>query len=559
MTTKRFRSNWLYLTLVMAILFMVAAPAAAVFNPVETKQMLIGFNTVGAAEQAVLRSYGVQVVKQYSLIPAVFAKVPAQALPGLQRNPLVRYIEEDYEVNALQTIDWGVKKIKAPAVWDKTTGAGVKVAILDTGIGPHPDLSVKGGASFVGGDYSDGNGHGTHVAGTVAALNNTIGVLGAAYSADLYAVKVLNNGGSGSISGIVSGIEWSVNNGMHIINMSLGSSSYSKTLEDACNAAYAKNVLLVAAAGNSGNSAGTGDNVSYPARYASVIAVAATDSSDRRAGFSSTGPDVELAAPGVGIYSTYKNSYSTLSGTSMASPHVAGTAALVKAANPVLTNTQIRQILQSTTVNLGLPKEHQGYGLVDAAAAVAAGTPTPVYAVSGMVTGEGGAGIAAATVSVSGTNVTATTDDNGYYTLQLSSGTYTLTASAAGYTSDSKQVSVTQDTTVDFALTKSVVMTMTNTIGFTTVKTGRNTDLHITVYVQSGGLPLSGASVSMQLTRSQGGSWSYSGTTGANGNITFILKKASSGTYTAAVNSVTLDGYYWDKDNSELSDQYTLQ
>jgi len=159
--------------------------------------------------------------------------------------------------------------------------------------------------------------------------------------------------------------------------MSLGTPSDVQPLEDACNAAYKADILIVAAAGNSGNKPGNRDTVEYPGGYDSVIAVAASDSNDLRASFSSTGPDVELIAPGVSILSSIPGGgYAYYSGTSMASPHVAGVAALVLAANSELTNVQVRSILQQTAENLGLKQEHQGYGLVRADLAVQAASVT---------------------------------------------------------------------------------------------------------------------------------------------------------------------------------------
>ena len=158
-------------------------------------------------------------------------------------------------------------------------------------------------------------------------------MIGVAPEASLYGVKVLNSRGSGYYSDAVAGIQWSVNNGMQVISMSLGGNSHSQGLQDACDAAYNSGVVLVAAAGNDGNSMGSGDNVDYPAGYDSVIAVAATDRNDERPYWSSTGPAVELAAPGVSIYSTcWDDTYATKKGTSMACPHVSGTAALILAA-----------------------------------------------------------------------------------------------------------------------------------------------------------------------------------------------------------------------------------
>lgn len=317
---------------------------------------------------------------EFKLLPVLQLKMNAKQAENLARNPLVQFVEKDAEAQALaQTVPWGIPKVQATTAHSSGyTGNGIKVAILDTGIdSSHPDLSanVKGGYSVFTDSanrdpFKDGNSHGTHVAGTVAGVNNTIGVLGVAPNVSLYAVKVLDNNGSGSYSGIAQGIEWAINNKMKVINMSLGGSASSSILQQYCDLAYNSGILVVAAAGNSGNAAGTGDNVGYPARYSSVIAVAATDSNNKRGSFSSTGSTVELSAPGVSIYSTVpNNSYATYNGTSMASPHVAGVAALVWGAKPTLTNVQLRQLLRDTAVNLGTAS-HYGYGLVQAMNAI---------------------------------------------------------------------------------------------------------------------------------------------------------------------------------------------
>lgn len=560
MSVKQRRRNCLCLVLVMALMLMMVLPAAAAVRPVETQSMLIGFNRFpGASEHRLLRSVGANVIIEYTFVPVLLIDVPVQAVAGLQRNPLVRYVEKDVPVYAVsETMDWGVKQVKAPAVWGQATGAGIKVAVLDSGIGPHEDLYVTGGVSFVGGkSYSDGNGHGTHVSGTIAALHNGLGLAGIAPGVDLYAVKVLNSGGSGSTSGVVSGIEWSLNNGMKIINMSLGSTEASQAMEDACNAAYSAGILLVAAAGNSGNVSGTGDSVSYPARYDSVVAVAATDANNKRASFSSTGLAVELAAPGVNINSTYKNSYASLSGTSMASPHVAGVAALVMAANPTLTNRQVRGIIKNTATMLSAPVEHVGYGLVDAKSAVSLAQifDETLFTVSGSVKDEAGNGIPNANVVVEGTPYKTVTTDSGLYSIQLAEAEYTLTASSLGYETKSQSVLVHRDTTnVDFILTKSALQPMVNDFSISTKKTGRFTDIAITVRVNSEGTPVSQALVELALTRTEGGAWFFSGVTDSAGSVTFTLKKAASGNYLATLQSLSKDNFYWDQKGSTLSE-----
>ncbi|AEA46907.1 Subtilisin [Archaeoglobus veneficus SNP6] len=208
---------------------------------------------------------------------------------------------------------------------------------------------------------------------------------------NLYAVKVLNRLGSGWLSDIIAGMEWAVNNDMDVISMSLGTSTYSAIFEEACNATYNAGLVIVAAAGNEGDGNLSTTETSYPAAFDSVIAVGATDENDSVAYFSNTGPYLELAAPGVNIYSTlptyrvtlsntYGYDYGTLSGTSMACPHVAGVAALIIAANPGISNVEVRQILQQTADDIdenGWDPAY-GYGLVDADEAAGNDTLLPI-------------------------------------------------------------------------------------------------------------------------------------------------------------------------------------
>ncbi|MHC4172105.1 MAG: S8 family peptidase [Planctomycetota bacterium] len=359
--------------ILLAILFMMFVVFVGQSSAQDMDRWIVTIK--GPAEQAVLRAGGI-VDHVFELIPAIAIRIPEAALPGLVRNPAVVSIEPDVVVTALpkpdtppgqdkkppdngeeepppsQQLPWGVDRIDAEWAWDTVTGAGAKVAVLDTGIDyKHPDLddNCYGGVNVINPrkDYKDDNGHGTHVAGIIAAEDNDIGVVGVAPGAYLYGVKALDRNGSGWLSDIIAGLEWCVNNGMDIVNMSLGTNSDIQALHDACDAASAK-VILVAAAGNDGGA------VDYPAAYNSVIAVSATNISDGLAYFSSYGPEIEIAAPGVNILSTYKGGgYETHSGTSMAAPHVAGT--LTLSAN-----------IFATADDLGLPPEQQGAGLVDA-------------------------------------------------------------------------------------------------------------------------------------------------------------------------------------------------
>ncbi len=272
-------------------------------------------------KQNLLKRKTFRAKRSFNIIPAVAAQLDASQIQQLTKDPDVEYIEPDYKVFALgsiniipdssnenilassQTIPFGINLIHVPAVWPKTKGANVRVAVLDTGISMyHPDRgNVVDTNSFVAGEtVEDFDGHGTHVSGTIAAADNTIGVIGIAPQADLLIGKVLDNTGFGDTSAVISGIEWAVSNNAKVISMSLGSYDYSAALETACNNAFASGALLVAAAGNDNSNAPL-----YPAAHNSVISVMAVDSLKNKASFSNYGPTVDIAAPGVGVYSTY--------------------------------------------------------------------------------------------------------------------------------------------------------------------------------------------------------------------------------------------------------------
>jgi subtilisin family serine protease len=361
-----------FAVVLVVLLSLTTIVYAAPQEKAEKVSVLIGISNEKGRSS--LSSLGGKIQREFKFINVVKAELPKVAVEKMRNAKGVAFIEPDAEVKAYaQTIPWGIEKVKAPAVHSKgSTGSGIKVAVLDTGILlNHPDLQVSGGYDTTGkGSYNDDNGHGTHVAGSIAALNNTIGVLGAAPSAKLYAVKVLNSAGSGTYSNIIAGIEWAINNDIDVINMSLGGSSGSTALEQACNSAYNAGVLVVAAAGNEGTSSGSNECIGYPARYSSVMAVGSITSSNVRSSFSSTGSTLEIMAPGSNIYSTtYNGSYGTMSGTSMACPHVAGVAALVWSAKPSMTNVQLRNALNLTANDMWNDSWRYGNGLVDALAA----------------------------------------------------------------------------------------------------------------------------------------------------------------------------------------------
>ncbi len=396
--------------------------------PPQKVDVIIGFDRIpGPSEESLVRGVGGKVKYAYDIVPAIAASIPEAAIQGLLRNPRVTAIGPDVAIQATDdTIPWGVARIGADVVHQSgTNGSGVKVAILDTGIDyTHPDLAsiYAGGYDFVNGDTSpmDDNGHGTHVAGTIAAVYNGTGVAGVAPGVEVYALKVLDRRGSGSFSNIIAALEWATGGSSlpGSIKVDVTNNSYASPVNPGFIvemafylAYYSDGVLSVAAAGNSGTTSGTGDTVEYPAKYDTVIAVAATDQSDTRASFSSTGPAVELSAPGVNILSTYlRNSYATGSGTSMASPHVVGTAALIMSSpettprdpdsdgifetngNGVWTNEEVRSLLQATADDLGATGKDSlyGYGIVDADEAAlvpAASNTAPVADAGGSYTG----------------------------------------------------------------------------------------------------------------------------------------------------------------------------
>ncbi|CAD7555337.1 S8 family peptidase [Aeromonas hydrophila] len=307
--------------------------------------------------------------------------LPAAAATALAHNPNVLWVEPDAKRYAsAETLPYGIPMVQAPQLSDAAAGE-VLVCIIDSGYsGGHPDLphgaQVQGSNDAGTGSWSsDENGHGTHVAGTIAAVGgNDLGVVGVLpnQSVPLQIVKVFGANGWAYSSNLVGALN-ACKQGMSnrgftrmVINMSLGGSVPSKTEEQAFNQAYGQNVLSVAAAGNAGNT-----SKSYPASYGSVVSVAAIDANKQLAYFSQRNDQVELAAPGVSVFSTVPTGYAYYSGTSMATPHVVGVAALVWSLRLECSNDQLRQTLRSSAQDLGaLGRDNSyGYGLVQAKAA----------------------------------------------------------------------------------------------------------------------------------------------------------------------------------------------
>src|SRR5882724_3110140 len=325
---------------------------------------------------------------------AVAAERIVPVLTAMQNDPDIEFAERDYLTHActmpndpyvVAGNEWHLAKIQALQAWNFTAGASnVVIAILDSGInGAHPDLAGRflPGYDFVNGDTdtTDDYGHGTAVAGTVvAAGNNGLGVAGVAYGCTVLPVKVMDAWGSESHSTIAQGIEYAVQQGARIINLSLGGDWSSMTLQNAINYAWSNNVIIVAAAGNTGGTA-----PQYPGACEHVLAVSASEPDDSRCWFSSYGTYVTLFAPGDNIWTTQRdlnNPYGAWSGTSFSSPVVAGVAALVLSLNPPLSNSQVVDLLRGTSDDLGPlgPDPSFAYGRVNALRAVSAVSPTAV-------------------------------------------------------------------------------------------------------------------------------------------------------------------------------------
>lgn len=397
-----------------------AQTAATPNNSADFQDVIVRFkDKPGQAELHAFKGLGGDVNSVFTIIPAISGRLPAKAIEALKNNPQVEVVELDYTVQALEYSSenelgnsWGADHINADAALAAGySGEGVKVAVLDSGVNfNHFDLrdnfdssANELGYDFVSDDFfpEDVYGHGTHVAGILAAASNGFGVIGIAPNAQIVALRVLDDNGEGTASRIIEALQWIQNyNAAHpdspirITNNSYGTGSNSSQLGAAFDVLASSGVLHIGSAGNDGSAAGNGNNVGYPARYESVVAVAALDKNNQRASFSSTGADVEIAAPGVAVLSTWKDGtnfagpqpfsfagyageyFIEANGTSMASPHVAGVAALLMSSDPSYTAEAVRNKMNGTALDLGEIGRDKlyGYGLVDASLALGIGS-----------------------------------------------------------------------------------------------------------------------------------------------------------------------------------------
>jgi len=373
------------IAVLLASLLMTSAAAPTFASTVEMQaeqERYIVFFT-NPLNTELIEKNGGEIVQSYSAVNAATVLMEQSKLEGMRALGLISsfHAENKFEESA-QTTPWAHTNINIPKKVPSTlSGKGVKIAIIDTGVDSnHQDLTVKDGTCTLDDSispdacdhgYIDENGHGTHVAGIIAAKNNSIGIVGVAPDAEIYAVKALDGNGDGTTSTIMAGIDWAIRKGVDIINMSLTTEYPDMGIKAMVDKANANGIIVVAAAGNAGTLSGSDETVEYPGKFPSVIAVASVKSDNRRASTSATGAEIELSAPGEMIYSTLPTrvaaaGYGTMSGTSMAAPFVAGMAALYKEKFPSYTNEQIRTLLHKNAKDLGNAGRDRlyGYGLI---------------------------------------------------------------------------------------------------------------------------------------------------------------------------------------------------
>lgn len=528
----------------MSLPALAAAPSmpTSVQNEKISGQILVKFRE-GTPQNVIdlnLNQKGAKLSKRLDRLNVLVLNVPknqeqiiAQVFSNLAE---VEFAEPDFIAHITATTndaslsqEWGMTKVQAengsgPSAWDTTIGhSSVKIAILDTGIDQnHEDLAAKIVANqnfTTSPTVDDLYGHGSHVAGTAAAItNNATGVAGLGYNSALMNVKVLDDTGSGAYSWIANGITWATDNGAKVISMSLGGTSSSSTLQNAINYAWDHGVVVTAAAGNNGSSARF-----YPAYYSNTIAVAATDSKDAKASWSNYGSWVDVAAPGVNIYSTLPNhsnqigttNYGTLSGTSMATPHVAGLAALVWATGICSTNSCVRSQIQNNADPISGTGTYWTYGRVNAYKAVGGPTPSPSPAPSSSPT---------------------------------PTPTPTPSASPSPSPSPSSSPSPSPSPSPTLTLRASNI-----NMWYQTLFNLRRIYTKVTVLNQNNSA-LSGANVSIVITYPNAQTATGSGSTASDGTITFQTSYTSQkGTYKANITNISKSGYTYDVANSKTT------
>jgi subtilisin family serine protease len=353
------------LSTLAALLLIAAGAGGASAGPERSERYIVVLHDrvdPGTVARDHARGHGAEISSVYRhAVKGYAATLPARRLDAVRSDPKVDYVEPDAPVTlAAQQLPWGVDRVGADVSSTRAgdgSGAvsGVHLYVIDTGVDSgHPDLDVVGHVNFAAGPNRDCNGHGTHVAGTASARDNAIDVVGAASGSLVTGVKVLGCNGSGSLSGVLRGIDWVTANAVApaVANMSLGAGP-SRSLDDAVKRSADRGITYVLAAGNESADA-CGSSPARAGTHAGVITVAATDRADAETSWSNYGACVDLWAPGAGIVSTSKGGGTTvMSGTSMAAPHVAGGAALVLSSRPSASAATVESALEGASVDTG--------------------------------------------------------------------------------------------------------------------------------------------------------------------------------------------------------------
>lgn len=328
MTTKGNAMN----KAIAVLLLLTASSAGSLFASDTKRQRYLVGTRAGFTPRVLVQEIDLDAtrVRAFRNVNGFAAELSEEEAQQLRSSRNVRFVELDPEKKALasalinasktQSVPYGITAVNAPRLWNVSTGRKIKLAVIDSGIDrTHPDLAAvyKGGKDFADGDDdpTDDQGHGTHVAGTIAAINNGVGVIGVAPEVELYALRTLKNDGNGGATGttasVIAAVDWAIENKMNIISLSLGSGKSSVLEQEAFQRAERAGVLAIAASGNAFGDPGIAEtDISYPAAYDSVIAVGAIDEAQKIAGFSQRGPALDIVAPGVEVLSTFPVGFS---------------------------------------------------------------------------------------------------------------------------------------------------------------------------------------------------------------------------------------------------------
>lgn len=560
----------------------------------------------GVARQKIdniIKSFGASTEDEIPQIRVKRIKVPSHAAEKVQRalsrNPYIEFVEKNYIAKPFGVPDdpyygkqWYLGTIWAPEGWGITTGsAEIPIAIIDSGVDPdHSDLVSKliPGYNFVDGntDTRDVLGHGTAVAGSAAAAtDNSNGIAGVAWLNPVMPLVVLNSNNWATYYDIARAINYAADKGVRVINISIGGSSYSSTLQNAADYAWSKGAIIFASAGNSSS-----DTPNYPAACNNVMAVSATDSNDKLASFSSFGNWIDISAPGSYIYTTKDGGgYGYWNGTSFASPITAGLAALIFSVEPSLTNQQVYDLLTQHAYDLGDPgfDPYFGHGRInvyESLIAALSNTPpadeeSPAVFITFPEDGSAAKGEVAVTVwatdNLEVTEVQLYINEELYTwaseapyefnwdTAQYVDGAHTLQAFAYDGSGNKGESSVTtvyvdnSDSASDEPADEyPEQVSVTRVTYFTDGGKFKDRHLRITASLNDDlGNPVSDASLSISLLCNSGrcGSWNYTGNNDNTGKVTFSLKNAPSGCYTAEVTGVKISGFTWDGATPENS------